>query len=226
MSIAENLAKIESGIHSACERSSRSREEVQLVAVSKTKPFDLIAEAHEAGQLHFGENKVQELTEKQPQFDDAAVQWHLIGHLQTNKIRKALPCCDLLHTLDSLKLATAIDRISCELATTTQCLIQVNISADPAKHGFAKNELKIVIEEILSKPNLQVLGLMTIPSYDPDPEATRSHFSNLREFRDHLENEYSISLPHLSMGMSHDYHVAIEEGATIVRVGSSIFGAR
>ena len=225
MAIAENLQSIENGIIEACEKSGRSRDQIQLVAVSKTKPLELIQEALTAGQLHFGENKVQELTEKQPQLPED-VQWHLIGHLQSNKIRKALPCCDLLHTLDSVKLANSVDRISGELNRITRCLVQVNISADPAKHGFMESETATAIEAVLSLPNVEVTGLMTIPEFNPDPEATRVHFSKLRNLRDQLATQFSTPLPELSMGMSHDYHVAIEEGATLVRVGSSIFGAR
>lgn len=225
MSIAENLASIEKNMNSACQRAGRKRDCVKLVAVSKTKPNQLIAEAIEAGQLEFGENKVQELIAKNPEFPDQ-VQWHLIGHLQKNKIRKALPCCDLLHTLDSRALADQVDRISGELERKTRALIQVNISNDPAKFGFSAEEVEAAMDHLLSKDHLEIEGLMTIPEFDPEPENTRRHFAGLTQLRDQLAEQFQVSLPHLSMGMSHDFHVAIEEGATLVRVGSSIFGKR
>lgn len=225
MSIAENLARIESGIATACQKSGRSRDAVKLVAVSKTKPNGMIAEAVAAGQIDFGENKVQELITKSPAFPDG-IQWHLIGHLQKNKIRKALPFCDLLHTLDSLELAGQVDRIAGELGITTKALVQVNISEDEAKFGFGENETAEALEKITNLPNLEIVGLMTIPVFDPDPENTRIHFANLRKLRDRLEQASGRKLPELSMGMSHDYEVAIEEGSTLVRVGSSIFGER
>lgn len=225
MSIAENLAEIEVGIVDACKKSGRSRDAVQLVAVSKTKPNELIAEAVAAGQIHFGENKVQELIAKKPEFS-TDIKWHLIGHLQKNKIRKALPCCDWLHTLDSLELADAVNRIAGEEGLEVAALLQVNISADDAKFGFGVEETMTALPQILDYENLKVAGLMTIPVFDPNPENTRRHFSNLRDLRDRLEQESGCSLPELSMGMSHDYHVAVEEGATMIRVGSSIFGSR
>lgn len=225
MSISENLSQIEAGIAAACQKSGRSRETVQLVAVSKTKPNEAIAEAIEAGQTHFGENKVQELVAKNPVFPNH-INWHLIGHLQTNKIRKALPFCSLLHTLDSVDLADKADRISAELGIRTEALIQVNIANDEAKFGFSAEETECALDHLLSRENLKIRGLMTIPAFDPDPEITRVHFANLRSLRDRLEHISGHSLSELSMGMSHDYHVAIEEGATLVRVGSSIFGSR
>ncbi len=222
MSISENLQSIESKIVAACQRSGRERDEVQLIAVSKTKPLDLIQDAVSAGQLHFGENRVQELVDKQPQLGDEA-QWHLIGHLQKNKIRKALPLTDLLHTLDSIELARQVSRIAGEEGITCRALVQVNISEDEAKYGFSAEAAQAALDELLELPHIEIRGLMTIPKFDPDPEATRIHFAALRELRDSLGVD---QLAELSMGMSHDFGVAIEEGATLVRVGSAIFGAR
>ena len=225
MSIAENLEKVEEGIAAACEKAVRHRDEVRLVAVSKTKPVELIEEAVISGQVLFGENKVQELISKQPQFP-GHVQWHLIGHLQKNKVRKVLPCIDMLETLDSVSLAERVDRIADELNLTVSGLLQVNISDDDAKFGFSEVELEETMPKILGLEHIRIRGLMTIPALDPDPEKTRPHFANLRTLRDYLEDRWEIPLPELSMGMSHDYSVAIEEGATLVRVGTAIFGKR
>ena len=222
--ITDNLRRIERGISEACQGAGRLRDSVQLVAVSKTKSPQQVAEAIEAGQVEFGENHVQELIVKQPRFPKA--HWHFIGHLQKNKIRKALPCCDLLHTLDSIALIDRVDRISGELGLRTRALLQVNISGDSAKFGFAPVETEEALDTALEKENLVVQGLMTIPAFDPDPEKTRPRFAALRELRGRLAESRDQALPDLSMGMSHDYHVAIEEGATLVRIGSSIFGGR
>lgn len=225
MSIASNLATIEGQLSAACDRSGRDRGDVQLIAVSKTKPDELVEEAISAGHLDFGENKVQELIRRKGTFPEP-VRWHLIGHLQKNKIRKALPCCSLVHTIDSMELAERVNRISEELAIRTRALIQVNISDDPDKFGFSAEEMERNLESLLRLEFVEVSGLMTIPAFDPEPENTRIHFRHLRELRDRLEEAGGTALPQLSMGMSHDFPVAIEEGATLVRVGTAIFGRR
>ncbi len=225
MSIADQLSRVEEEISRACERAGRVRGEVLLVAVSKTKPVSMIAEAIAAGQADFGENKVQELIAKQPEFAGQA-RFHLIGHLQKNKIRKVLPHCEVVHTLDSTDLALRLDRIAGELGLRARALLQVNISEDDAKYGLAPEEAESVLTSVAPLEQLEVEGLMTIPRFDPDPEATRSAFRALRELRDGLKERTGLALPQLSMGMSHDFSVAIEEGATIVRVGSAIFGER
>ena len=182
-------------------------------------------EAYDAGQRIFGENKVQEILEKAPVLPQD-IEWHLIGHLQKNKIRKVLPHCAMIHSVDSLALAGQISRIASELEIESTILLQVNISDDEAKFGFSAASLREAFDEIASLPNLKVEGLMTVPKFDADPEAVRPAFAALRELRDELVSEHVLALPHLSMGMSHDAKVAVEEGATLVRVGSSIFGKR
>lgn len=225
MSIASNLAIIEEQLTAACARSGRDRSDVQLIAVSKTKPDNLVEEAIAAGHLDFGENKVQELIRRKSTFAEP-VRWHLIGHLQKNKIRKALPCCTLVHTIDSMELAERVDRISGELGIRTRALVQVNISDDPAKFGFSADDLERSLENLLQLDAIEISGLMTIPAFDPEPENTRIHFRHLRELQNRLEKAGGKPLPQLSMGMSHDFPVAIEEGATLVRVGTAIFGKR
>ncbi|MEQ1843168.1 MAG: YggS family pyridoxal phosphate-dependent enzyme, partial [Verrucomicrobiales bacterium] len=221
--ISENLRVVEEGITSACVTAGRPRNSVQLIAVSKTMSNELIAEAITAGLIHFGENKVQEITAKQPAFH-GQIRWHLIGHLQSNKAKKALPCCHLLHTLDSVELGRQVDRISGELGIKTRALLQVNISNDDAKYGLSPEDTAATLTELSNKHSqyLEIIGLMTIPVFEEDLEKTRRHFAHLRELRDHLAVSTGLPLPELSMGMSHDYQIAIEEGATLVRVGTSI----
>lgn len=214
MSIAENLKIVQAAAAPAT-----------LVAVSKTWPADYVQEAYDAGQRIFGENKVQEILEKAPVLPQD-IEWHLIGHLQKNKIRKVLPHCAMIHSVDSLALAGQISRIAGELEIVSSILLQVNISDDDAKFGFTSEKLREAFDELKTLPHLQIDGLMTVPKFDADPELVRPAFAALRELRDELASEHNLSLPHLSMGMSHDAKVAVEEGATLVRVGSSIFGQR
>ena len=221
--ISENLELVKQNLSAAAERSGRKSSEIELLAVSKTWPPEVVREAVDAGQALFGENKVQDLVAKVPALP-SHLRWHFIGHLQKNKIRKVLPVTEAIHSIDSLELATQVDRIADELALHPEVYLQVNIAQDGAKFGFTPESCERELEALLALPRLQIVGLMTIPAFDPDPEKTRRHFVALREFRDHLAS--IVPLPGLSMGMSHDYEVAIEEGATIVRVGSQIFGQR
>lgn len=226
MSIAENLQIIRDRIAAAAERAGRSPDDVRLVAVSKTFPAEAVREAFESGgQVVFGENKVQEGIDKVPVLPES-LEWHLIGHLQSNKIRKALPLFGWIETVDSLKRAEQIDRIAGELELNPNILLQVNIGADDAKFGYAPDTVRAELEAILGLENIEVRGLMTIPPVEERPDATRRHFGALRELRDSLATETGASLPELSMGMSGDFELAIEEGATLVRVGSAIFGSR
>lgn len=226
MSIAENLTLVRERIAAAATRSGRATSAVTLVAVSKTWPVADLAEAYDAGQTIFGENRVQELTEKCVALPQDII-WHLIGPLQKNKARKALAAMHCLESLDSLELAQSINRLVGEMGLAPlRVLLQVNVAKDAAKAGFSEQALLATLPELFTMPHLQIDGLMTIPNFDPDPEQSRCHFARLREFRDELEKSAGHPLPHLSMGMSHDYEVAIEEGATIVRVGSAIFGQR
>jgi len=223
MSIQKNLEIIEQRICAACARIGRSRGEVKLVAVSKTKPAEAVMEAAEAGQILFGENKVQEAQSKIP-LCPGNLQWHLIGHLQSNKARIAASgMFRMIHSVDSEKLLRALDEYA---AVPLPVLIQVNVSGEGSKEGCAPDEAAALIEAANQCSKVEVHGLMTIPPFTPDPEKARIHFSNLRKLRDRLQQETGTPLPELSMGMSHDFEVAIEEGSTFVRIGSSIFGER
>lgn len=225
MSIADNLKLVRTSIASAAEKAGRDPSSVRLVAVTKTWPPEIIREVIAAGQLALGENKVQELLEKVGELP-ADLEWHLIGHLQQNKTRKVLPYCALIHSVDSVDLAAQINRIAGELGRTAKVLLQVNVASDDAKFGFPLGEVRRVFGDLLTLPNLEIRGLMTVPPYEPDLEKVRPHFSALRRLRDELAATHHCDLPELSMGMSHDFAVAIEEGATLVRIGSSIFGHR
>ena len=225
MSIQKNLDTVRGEIREAEQASGRPEGSVTLVAVSKTWPVAVIEEAVAAGQRIFGENKVQEIVAKVPAMRDD-LQWHLIGHLQKNKTRKVLPLCSLIESIDSIELAQQADRIAGEMEVRPSVLIQVNVSEDGAKFGFSIDEVWRHWSSLLALKNLTVKGLMTVPAFQPDPELVRPDFAKLRELRGALADEFGEEIPELSMGMSHDYRVAIEEGATLVRVGSSIFGKR
>lgn len=223
--IASSLARVNERIAAAAARAGRSPDEVALVAISKTHPPERIAEAVEAGQLLFGENKVQEARVKIPQLP-GHTRWHGIGRLQKNKIRLALPLFELIHSVDSRELAAEIDRLAEETGAQPRVLLQVNVSGEGSKQGFSPETLESCVEELLQLSRLQIEGLMTIPPLAPEAESSRRHFVRLRELRDRLQDEFGMGLPELSMGMSNDYEIAIEEGATLVRVGSAIFGRR
>lgn len=224
-SLAERLAAVRAAIIDAATRAGRAADEVTLVAVSKTQPPELVAEAVAAGQCVFGENRVQEARAKIPLLPGRA-RWHLIGHLQKNKIRHALPLFELLHGIDSLELARDVDRIAGETGAFPQVLLEVNVAGEATKFGFAPAKLREQLDELLALDRLQIQGLMCIPPPGPRPEDSRGYFVALRELRDALQSEARVPLPQLSMGMSGDYTVAIEEGATLVRVGTAIFGER
>ncbi len=225
MSIAENLESVRAAISSAAEKAGRDPASVQLVAVTKTWPPEIIREVVAAGQRVLGENKVQELLEKTAVLP-ASIEWHLIGHLQQNKTRKVLPHCALIHSVDSAGLAAQISRIAGELGRSAKVLLQVNVANDDAKFGFPIGEVRRDFRDLLALPNLEIRGLMTVPPFEPDLEKVRPHFAALRQLRDELAADHGCDLPELSMGMSHDFAVAIAEGATFVRIGSSIFGHR
>jgi PLP dependent protein len=223
MSIAENLKSIEERICAACEKAGRSRDEVKLIAVSKRKPLDAVLEAAEAGQIFFGENRVQEAQSKIPQCPPN-LHWHLIGHLQSNKAKIAASgLFRMIHSVDSVKLIQTLDQ---HAAVPLPILIQVNVSGEGSKSGCAPAEAAALIDAANSSSQVEVHGLMTIPPFTPDPEKARAHFSRLRKLRDDLQQSTGTPLPELSMGMSNDFETAIEEGSTFVRVGTSIFGER
>ena len=225
MSIAENLKHVEAQVADAAAKAGRDANDITLIAVSKTWPVSVIQEPADAGQRVFGENKVQEVLKKVPEMAPE-LKWHLIGHLQKNKTRKVLPLCAMIHSVDSLALAQQINRIAGELELTQEILLQVNVAADDAKFGLAASGVENIVNEVSQLEQVKLRGLMTVPAFDPYPEKVRPHFAALRELRERVAAATGVELPELSMGMSHDFHVAIEEGATLVRVGSSIFGQR
>lgn len=209
----------------AAARSGRSLRDVTLVAVSKTQPPEAVSAALAAGQQIFGESRVQEARAKIPVVGGRA-RWHFIGHLQKNKVRQALPSFELFHGVDTLELARDIARIATEEGARPRVLLEVNVAGEASKFGFGPEQLKAQMEDLLALDRLDIEGLMCIPPPQPRAELARRYFVTLREIRDRLETECRVKLPTLSMGMSGDFEVAIEEGATIVRVGTAIFGER
>lgn len=219
---AERLDAVERRIAAACEKAGRPRGSVRLLAVSKTKPPEAVREAAASGVRLFGENKVQEAQSKIP-LCPSGLEWHLIGHLQTNKAKAAAHLFRLIHSVDSVKLLEALDS---HAATTLPVLLQVNVSGEASKSGMEPAAVAAAVEAANGMQKVEVHGLMTIPPFAPDPEKTRIHFRALRELRDRVQDETGTPLPELSMGMSHDLEVAIEEGSTWVRIGTDLFGSR
>jgi hypothetical protein len=231
MSISENLAAVRQRITAAARRAGRSPEEIELVAVSKTQPVESIRDAYAAGQRLFGENRVQEFSSKAPLLQDLKdAKWHLIGHLQTNKAAKAAELFRAVDSVDSLKLAEKLDAAARKTGAKLNVLIEVNVGGEAAKSGVAPDSL--MLEELLiAAPRLEALdfrGLMTVPPFTDDREEARPYFRKLRELRDMIASRKlpSVAMDQLSMGMSHDFEVAISEGSTCVRVGTAIFGAK
>jgi len=223
--IGENLERVQQEIAAACAKVGRNVDDIALVAVTKTHSADKVREAVAAGQVVFGESKVQEARAKIPLLP-SHLRWHFIGHLQKNKIRHALPLFELIHSVDSVDLAAQIDRIAREDGSFSRILLEINIAGEGSKFGFKPEMLEQSIEQLLELPRLSIEGLMAIPPLAGDSEKSRPHFARLRSFRDDLEEKFDVKLPQLSMGMSDDFAVAIEEGATMVRVGTRIFGPR
>ena len=223
--IAENLEIIRNRIATAAERSGRSANEIQLVAVSKTYPPEVIREAMEAGQRSFGENRVQDAL---PKIDalPSDLDWHLIGHLQTNKVRKVIGRFSLFHGVDNTALALQMNRIAGEFGVTARILLEVNVSGEDSKFGFDPLALPAALDELLPLPHLRVEGLMTMAPFYENPDLARPVFEGLRKLRDALSAASGHPLKELSMGMSGDFEQGIAEGATIVRIGSAIFGPR
>lgn len=227
--IATRLTQVRARMAEAALRSGRRPEDVSLIAVSKTFPLDAVREAYAAGQRLFGENKVQELLQKAGDGHDMAdIEWHLIGHLQSNKARKAAAAAHVIHVVDSADLLQRIDRAATEAARQVQVLVQVDLALEATKFGAPVDSVPALIESARHCTGARLCGLMLIPPAVDDPEEARPWFRRLRELRDRLIDAGTPAgmLAHLSMGMSHDFPVAIEEGATLVRVGSAIFGAR
>ena len=226
MSIAANLRDVNALIDAACARAGRARDDVRLVAVSKTKPVSVIEEARRAGQTIFGENYVQEALEKSAAVPQA--EWHLIGSLQTNKIRSIAGRFALIHSVDRLRLVQELARVSASAGLVQDLLLQIHIGDEATKHGLPLAEAKPVIEEICRLPSLKLRGLMALPPLTTDEKAGRAAFASVREALEKWRTEFSLGreFRELSMGTSSDFEWAILEGATLVRVGTSIFGAR
>jgi len=220
-SVRERLAR-------AARRAGRDPTSVTLVAISKTFPADAIRAAAEAGQTHFGENKVQEALEKMRETSHLALTWHLVGHLQSNKARKAGSSFDVIHSVDDAGLVAALDQAAGAAARKPELLIQVDLAGEPTKHGARPDDLASIFEAARGCTAARLTGLMLLPPMTPDPESARPYFVALRKLRDDLlaRGVDAAHLAELSMGMSHDFEVAVEEGATLIRVGSAIFGPR
>lgn len=223
--VAENLIKIRSRIELACRRSNRNFNEVTITAVTKTFSSKLANEAVEAGIFDLGENYVQEFVHKKKELNDDRIRWHFIGHLQTNKVKFVCGQVDLIQSVDSLKLAKEISDFCSKTGFKQNILIEVNTSEEAAKFGIKPDNAQVVAEEIMRLPHLNLIGLMTIGRFSEDSEESRYEFRMLKEIKSDLEQK-GIPLKHLSMGMSNDFDVAIEEGSTIIRLGTAIFGKR
>ena len=226
--ITDNIDHVEKKIAEACERAGRPRESVQLIAVSKTKPVPDLMEALNYGHNVFGENKVQEIRDKVEAMGTEGIHWHMIGHLQANKVKYLIGVVDLIHSVDNDKLAAEIEKQAAKHDVVMDVLCEVNMTGEETKFGLKPEETMDFVKRISELPHLKVRGLMTIAPYTEDPESNRVYFKGLRELKDRINAEHipGVDMDTLSMGMTGDYEVAIEEGATLVRVGTGIFGER
>lgn len=230
--IRARLAQVRERIAACAERHGRAPAEVTLIAVSKTHPAEMVREAFAAGARDFGENRVQEADEKVPALEGVSARWHLIGHLQSNKARRAVRLFDVIHSIDSLSLAERLERLCLEEERARlPVLVQIDLVGEATKDGADEAELPALIERLKSCERLQLVGLMTLPPFFSEVERVRPYFRRLRELRDEWQRRGAfgadgVVVGELSMGMSHDYEIAIAEGATMVRVGTAIFGAR
>ena len=225
--LKDQLQEVEKRIQAACDRAGRKREEVTLIAVSKTKPVETLQEAYDLGVRIFGENKVQELTAKYEALPKD-IHWHMIGHLQTNKVKYIIDKAELIHSVDSLKLAETIEKEAAKHDLIADILVEVNVAEEESKFGMKMEEVIPFVEKVSAFPDVRVRGLMTIAPFVEDPEENRSIFADLHKLYIDIKkkNHDNDTVSVLSMGMTNDYEVAIEEGATMVRVGTGIFGAR
>jgi len=223
--IAENLGQVQQRIAAACKRAERSPEEVRLVAVGKKFTADVIRQASDFGLTHFGENRVQEAKAKIPDCP-GHLRWHFIGNLQTNKCRDAVALFDMLHAVDSLHLAEELNKRCEQAAKVMPVLLEVNVSGEGSKHGFTSETAVNAMEAFFDFPQLELHGLMTMAPYSRQPESSRPYFQKLCEVKAACEDKLGAPLPELSMGMSGDYEIAIEEGATLIRLGTTLFGPR
>ena len=225
--LKDQLQEVEKRIQAACDRAGRKREEVTLIAVSKTKPVETLQEAYDLGVRIFGENKVQELTAKYEALPKD-IHWHMIGHLQTNKVKYIIDKAELIHSVDSLKLAETIEKEAAKHDLIADILVEVNVAEEESKFGMKMEEVIPFVEKVSAFPHVRVRGLMTIAPFVEDPEENRSIFADLHKLYIDIKkkNHDNDTVSVLSMGMTNDYEVAIEEGATMLRVGTGIFGAR
>ena len=225
--VQEQLEEVRQNIRNACERSGRKVENVTLIAVSKTKPVPMLQEAYDAGARDFGENKVQEILEKEPQLP-SDIRWHMIGHLQRNKVKYIVGNVTMIHSVDSLRLAEEISKESVKKDVCTEILIEVNVAGEENKFGFTPENVFPELEKMAALPNIKIRGLMTSAPFVENPEENRKYFRQLKQLSVDInaKNIDNIYMDTLSMGMTNDYVVAVEEGATMVRVGTAIFGAR
>jgi pyridoxal phosphate enzyme (YggS family) len=226
--LAENIAKVQERIAAACARAGRKPQEVRLIAISKTFPAELIRRAHEAGLREFGENRVQEAEAKRPALSDLNITWHLVGHLQTNKAKPARELVQWIHSVDSLRLAEKLDKVAASRGAKLPVLIEVNLGGEAAKAGAESSAVAGLADELSRLETLELCGLMVIPPFLEEAEMVRPYFRRLRELAKDIaaRDVPNVSMQELSMGMSHDFEVAIEEGATMVRIGTAIFGPR
>ena len=225
MNFAENLNSIQQRIRAACARAGRDENSITLLAVSKTHPPETIRAAVEAGQLLFGENKIQEAKAKIPLCPGRA-RWQFIGHLQSNKVRDAVELFEMIQGVDSLSIAKEISKRAEQAAKTMPILLEVNVAGEGSKFGYKPEQLLTELNELNALPKIEIHGLMAIPPFTPVSEKTRPYFQKLHELKTQAEQALGVPLPQLSMGMSGDFEVAIEEGATIVRIGTALFGER
>ena len=225
--VSENLDHIEERICAACERAGRDRRSVTLICVTKTKPLEMLQEAYEKGQRDFGENKVQEICRKKPELEPD-IRWHMIGHLQRNKVRQLMGQTVMIHSVDSLRLAETISAEAEKAGLVMPVLIEVNAAQEESKFGVSIEETEELVRAISALRGVQIEGLMTIAPYTDDPESNRGYFARLRELAVDIGQKCidNVSMGVLSMGMTGDFEVAIEEGATHIRVGTGIFGER
>jgi len=224
--MAENLARVRERVARAAQRAGRRADDITLVAVSKTFPPEAMRAAYDAGVRHFGENRVQEMAAKRPQLAGLDATWHFIGHLQSNKARHAAELFDRIDAVDSIALARKLESVAVEIHRGLPVLIEVNVGGEATKSGASEAALADLVPEVAACFHLNLRGLMAVPPYSDDPEQARPYFRRLRELRDKFSRILSYELPVLSMGMSHDFEVAIEEGATEIRIGTALFGAR
>jgi PLP dependent protein len=230
--IAGNIERVRDRMARAAKRAARRAEEITLVAVSKTFPVEAIRAAYDAGIRVFGENRVQEFESKRSMleeldgFNQDTVAWHLIGHLQSNKVRRAVELFDRIDSVDSTALVRKLDVLAAESGRQCPALVELHLGGELSKSGVREADLTTVAREVKASEHLKLLGLMTIPPFFGDPEGARPYFRKLRELRDSVSRELGVELPVLSMGMSHDFEIAIEEGATEVRIGTAVFGER